>query len=107
MLHISLRTSTFHVMMGARVTRMNHLHKYLSLSEGDTLKIHLSNPAHVMLLDDNNYSLYKDEEEYDFYGKLAKQSPCMIRAPYAGSWHLVIEQENSRQDLSVNVQIMS
>lgn len=86
---------------------MNHLHKYLSLNRNDMLKIHLSSPAHVMLLDDENYTLYKDEKEYDFYGKLAKRSPFAIKAPYAGSWHLVIEQADSRQDLSVNVQIIS
>ncbi len=86
---------------------MNHLHKYLSLTEADMLKIHLTNPAHVMLLDDKNYALYKDEQEYDFYGKLVKRSPFAIRVPHAGSWNLVIEQADSKQDLSVNVQIIS
>jgi hypothetical protein len=86
---------------------MNHLHKYLALNQRDVLKIHLSNPAQVMLLDDKNYSLYKDEMEYDFYGKLAKRSPFIIKAPHAGNWHLVIEQADSGQDLSVNVQIIS
>jgi hypothetical protein len=86
---------------------MNHLHKYLTLSQNDMLKIHLSNPAQVMLLDDKNYSLYKDEMEYDYYGKLVKRSPFIIKAPHVGDWHLVIEQADSRQDLSVNVQIIS
>jgi hypothetical protein len=86
---------------------MNHLHKYLSLTDYDMLKIHLTSPANVMLMDDENYSLYNDGEEFDYYGKIVKHSPFALLPPHAGDWHLVIEQVDSGQDLAVNVQIIS
>ncbi|MEJ2662543.1 MAG: DUF1883 domain-containing protein [Spirochaetia bacterium] len=86
---------------------MNHLHKNLSLTESDILKVHLTNPAYVMLMDEENYALYQAEDEYDYYGDLAKNTPFTIRAPGSGSWHLVIEQADPTQDVAVNVQIIS
>jgi hypothetical protein len=86
---------------------MNHLHKHLELDEFDMLKVHLTNPAQVMLMDDENYEFYLAEEEYDYYGSLVKRSPFAMRTPYSGSWHLVIEQANPGQDVAVNVQIIS
>jgi hypothetical protein len=86
---------------------MNHLHKQLELTELDVLKVHLTNPAQVMLMDDENYERYRAEQEYDYYGSLVKRSPFAMRAPHSGSWHLVIEQADPARDVAVNVQIIT
>lgn len=83
-----------------------HLHKAIELTTSDELKIGLTAPAHVYLLDDDNYSLYLDEQEFEYYGDTVHQSPYRLRAPQSGVWHLVIEQADPADSLNVAVEIV-
>ncbi len=84
-----------------------HLHKVLNLEEGDELRVGLTAAANVYLVDEANYALYLENQEFEYYGGTAKQSPYRLLAPGPGVWHLVIEQVDSRESLSVAVQIIS
>jgi hypothetical protein len=85
---------------------MTHLHKALNVNTKDIISVKLSGPAFVMLMDDNNYNLYCNDLEYEYYGREVKQrSPYRLRAPVAGRWHLVIEQSDPAQSVDVAVQI--
>jgi hypothetical protein len=84
-----------------------HLHQYLSLKVTDSIKVNLQGRAHVMLMDDRNYELYNSGEDFDFFGKTAKRSPCVIAPPFGGDWHLVIEQADPTTDIMAHVQIIS
>ncbi len=85
----------------------HHLHKTLTLEQGDELRIGLTAAANVYLVDEANYALYLDDQEYEYYGGTAKQSPYRILAPGAGLWHLVVEQVDSSESLSVAIQLIS
>jgi len=84
-----------------------HLHRLLSLNKSDTVKVQLNGHAHVMLMDERNYAHYNDGGDFDFFGKLVKQSPCLIAVPATGEWHLVIEQEDPRKDVTAHIQVIS
>lgn len=85
---------------------MQHLHKHLRLFEDDELELRITGAAHVFLMDDDNYRYYREGEEYDYYGGLVRRSPLRLKAPYAGAWHLVIEQAEHGKPLDVVVQII-
>jgi len=70
---------------------MNFLHTEEHLSSGDGFEVSLDSQANVLLLDDTNFYRYKEGRSYDYRGGLAKQSPIVIRAPYSGRWHLVVD----------------
>ena len=83
-----------------------HLHHYLTLTDSDIVKVALQGKAYVMLMDDENYRYYNEDADYDYYGQLVKRSPCLMRAPFPGRWHLVIEQADPAGDVMAHVQII-
>jgi len=84
-----------------------HLHRVLVLSQSDTVKVTLKGQAYVMLMDDANYELYTRGEDFDYFGKLVKRSPCLLAVPAGGEWHLVIEQADTRKNVMAHVQVIS
>jgi hypothetical protein len=57
-------------------------------------------------MDDDNYRLYRQGEEFDYYGGLSSGRQVSLRVPYAGQWHLVVEQAQPGRGLDVVVQII-
>jgi len=70
---------------------VNHLHYDLNLQLGDVVEVTLDKQANVRLLDDTNYSQYRNGAKHRYYGGLATKSPVQLRAPHPGHWHLVID----------------
>ncbi len=70
---------------------MNYLHYELNLGSNDVAVVTLDKQANVRLLDESNYSAYRDGREHRYTGGLAKQSPIKLKPPHAGKWHLVID----------------
>ena len=70
---------------------MNFLHYDLNLAAGDTVEVTLDKQANVRLLDPANFNKYKRGQQHKYSGGLAKKSPIRIKAPHAGSWHLVVD----------------
>jgi hypothetical protein len=70
---------------------MNFLHSEFQLSSADVVVVTLDKQANVLLLDDSNFSDYKNGRQYTYYGGLAKQSPVRLRPPHSGHWNLVID----------------
>jgi hypothetical protein len=85
---------------------MQHLHKHLRLFEDDELEIRVTGPAHVFLMDEDNYRSYREGEDFDYYGGLVRRTPLRMRAPRAGPWHLVVEQAEPGRPLDVVVQLI-
>lgn len=69
----------------------NYLHYEFDLSEGDSVEVILDGQANVRLLDEENYSLYKNRKRHRYHGGFAKESPVILPAPHAGHWHVVID----------------
>lgn len=70
---------------------MDYLHAEDYLHAGDAAVVTLDRQANVLLLDDINYSAYRSGDSYNYYGGLAKQSPCRVVAPRSGRWHVVVD----------------
>lgn len=70
---------------------MNFLHYDMRLDADDVVEVTLDKQANVRLLDDTNYSRYSRGEKHTYYGGLAKKSPTHLKAPHAGSWHVIVD----------------
>ena len=70
---------------------MNYLHYEFDLDSGDAVEITLDKQANVRLMDDTNYTNYRQGLKHHYFGGYAKESPLTIPAPRAGHWHVVID----------------
>ena len=70
---------------------MKFLHFEIDASGDETIFVSLDNQANVRLMDTNNFYNYKNGRRYQFIGGRAVRSPCALRAPHAGQWHVVVD----------------
>jgi hypothetical protein len=57
--------------------------------------------CNVILLNSVNFSNYKNNREYHYYGGHCKQSPAVITIPHYDYWYLVIDSGNVKVSVSV------
>jgi hypothetical protein len=57
----------------------------------DVVEVTLSSQAYVRLLNDENFSIYKEGGLYSFFGGLVKISPYRITVPEDGRWHIAVD----------------
>ncbi len=61
------------------------------LERGSILVVILSGPAHLRLMDPENFAAFQDGEEFDASGGLARRAPYRIKVPHSGPWFLAID----------------
>ena len=69
---------------------MEFLHNELDLKASDVVEA-VDHAANVQLLDPTNYDHYRNGRPYRYHGGYAIESPFRLRAPFSGTWHLVID----------------
>jgi hypothetical protein len=84
-----------------------HLHRELELQEGDLIKVSLSNSAKVYLMTPQNYQLFLEWEPFEAFGGDYEHSPVKFQAPYAGTWHLAVQQLNEALSLTIEVEVIT
>ena len=70
---------------------MNFLHYQFNLAPSDAVEITLDKQANVRLLDDSNFSLFRNGQTHRYIGGLAKESPVILSAPRSGHWNVVVD----------------
>ena len=72
---------------------MEFIHTDLgNLDKGRVVEVVLKgSAANVQLLDNTNFSNYKNGRSYRYIGGLAKRSPVRITVPRFGHWHIAID----------------
>lgn len=53
--------------------------------------VSLNYSANVFLVDEFNYSYYKEGQRYSYYGGHATTSPVILNVPKTGDWYLVVD----------------
>ena len=71
---------------------MKYLHQFFKLKKGALLKVHFSQPAKVLLLNDYNYKKYTAHVTYTYWGGELAESPYLFEVPATGLWHVVVEK---------------
>lgn len=68
-------------------------HYWDYLERGSKLVVTLSGPAHLRLMDPENFAAFQDGERYEFHGGLARRAPYRIKVPSSGPWFLAVDLE--------------
>ena len=51
----------------------------------------LDGQANVLLLDDVNFSAYRQGRSFSYHGGWATRSPVRLAPPHHGHWHVVVD----------------
>lgn len=70
---------------------MNFLHYTVQGDHGDQLRIKLSEPAFVRLLDVLNYEYYRTGRRFKGEGGWSDLTDVQFFLPYRGTFHLVVD----------------
>jgi len=70
---------------------MNFLHNDFHGGHDDVVLVTLDSQANVMLLDDINFSAYRDGRSFNYFGGWATQSPVRLSPPHSSHWHVVVD----------------
>lgn len=85
---------------------MKFLHWELNLDDGDVVHVELNRQANVRLLDDVNFSAYRNGRRHRYHGGLAKQSPINLPAPHGGRWHVVVDLGGYAGSVNASVSVV-
>lgn len=86
---------------------MDFIHAEFWGKENDVAIVTLDNQANVMLLDDINFSAYKQGRSFKYFGGWACRSPVRLKPPHYGHWHVIIDLGGSGGKVSANIRFVS
>jgi Domain of unknown function (DUF1883) len=70
---------------------MNFLQTELWIGPTDQVLVDLDVQANVLLIDDSNFSLYRQGRAFTCHGGWTTQSPVRLSPPHHGRWNIVID----------------
>lgn len=77
------------------------------LSQGQVIEVTLiGNSANILLLDNSNFSNYKNGRPYKYYGGNMTTSVSRLLIPNAGHWHVVIDLKGHSGSVESSVQVL-
>lgn len=61
------------------------------LSGGETVIVSLEGQAaNVLLMDSSNFSAFRQNGKYNYYGGYVERSPFRIGVPHSGHWFVIV-----------------
>jgi len=84
---------------------MEYLHYTVKTQKNSIIEVTLDKQANVKLMDNSNYQRYRMKKTYDFIGGLVKVSPMIIKSPYPGQWHIIVDLEGMSGAVKAQVKI--
>ena len=72
---------------------MSFLHSREHLNTGDIVEVDCSHQCNIVLVDDANFSNYKNGRSFKHYGGggFFKKLPARLQAPHSGYWNIVLD----------------
>lgn len=87
---------------------MNFLHSDLGqVGAGAVVEFGLNHRACVRLLDSANFSAYRSERRYTFYGGEAVRNPARLSVPHAGHWHAVVDLNGHAGSIRASINVLA
>jgi hypothetical protein len=86
---------------------MDFLHTETNVAPTQAVEVRLDKQARVLLLDEMNFQAYRARRQFQYYGGWAQVSPCRIRPPRAGRWHVVIDLNGHAGRIGASVRVIS
>ena len=61
------------------------------LGSDEAIVVTLDHAANVQLLDDWNFTSYRNKRGFQYLGGYYRESPVVLRPPHSGRWHVAID----------------
>lgn len=86
---------------------MEFIHNDLGQRQrGEIIEITLTSGANVRLMDNSNFSNYKNGRQHRYTGGLAKHSPLKLAIPSTGRWHIAIDMQGLIGSTKASIRIL-
>jgi hypothetical protein len=85
---------------------MKFIHSRFHLNSRESVRVTLDAQANVRLMDDHNFSRFKQGGRHSYYGGHAKQSPVVLDPPHSGFWNVVIDLGGYQGSVNASVAVI-
>ena len=87
---------------------MNFTHYDLGhVAGGSVVEISLQgSAANIRLMDNSNFSGYRNGRQHRYFGGLAKRSPVRLQVPHSGRWHVAVDMQGLRGNVRTGVRVI-
>ena len=85
---------------------MNLLHTDFWGGANEVVLVTLDGQANVMLLDDGNFSAYRQGRSYRYRGGWATRSPVRLSPSHHGHWHVVVDLGGRAGSIRAGIRII-
>jgi hypothetical protein len=86
---------------------MNFLHSDLGhVGAGAVVEFGLNGRAFVRLIDNANFSAYRNAGRYTFFGGEAVRTPVRLSVPDAGHWHAVVDLNGNPGSVRASINVL-
>ncbi len=85
---------------------MNFLHYKVRAGPGDVIRVSLSGPANVRLLDTLNYYKYSAGKSFQSSGESTRETSAHFKAPHKAQWHVVVDLKGHDNDVRAYVDVL-
>lgn len=76
-----------------------------NFKRGDILSIAVDRKVNIYLMDNLNFSRYKNNMSCEYYGGTASSSPYNIKVPSTGHWYIVIDLGGGTGILNYSIKV--
>jgi hypothetical protein len=90
---------------GLRRGHMNFLHYTVDAGPENVVRVNLTGPANVRLLDPLNFAKYRLAKRYIATAGPETQSPIKFVPPFKGKWHVVVDVEGQAGGVRASVDV--
>jgi hypothetical protein len=87
---------------------MNFLQSDLGhVGAGTVVEFGLNGRAFVRLIDNANFSAYRNGGRYTFFGGEAIRTPVRLSVPHAGHWHAVVDLNGHPGSVRASINVLA
>jgi len=76
------------------------------LGEGDMIEVDCDTQCNIMLLTDSEFSHYKKNGAFNYYGGHFKFFPARLAAPNTGYWNVVIDLGGGSANIRYSIKVV-
>ena len=84
---------------------MKYSYKEGNFKKGDILSIVIDRKVNIYLMDNINFTRYKNDNSCEYYGGVANSSPYNITVPRTGHWYIVIDLDGGTGILNYSIKV--
>lgn len=84
---------------------MKYTYKDGNFKKGDILSISVDRKVNIYLMDNINFTRYKNNNDCEYYGGAATNSPYNITVPRTGHWYIVLDLGGGTGILNYSIKV--